>query len=1116
VTRGRRLAGALVGVCAAIATVRALGDGPLGVQVIVVGSDAQARQVLARLQHGEDFGAVAREVSIDPSAGQGGLLGYLPPEALRPELRDVATSLKPGQISGIVRLPSSCAIVKLLPPSEAAMGEGMGVSRNLALAARGALRYPPDVAGQVIADLAFRSFPKPAGWEQDLQGICRIRRESLSQLRALLRKRLGEAASASARDAIETHYALAQIAAYEGRMDEAIAEWEAAHRIAVAEVPDGVAQLEAVLGTAYYHRAEMENDAYRVPGERCLFPPRVSAPYAKPADSEQAVQHLTKALARNPDDVQLQWLLNLAYATLGKYPAGVPEGVLIPPSVFDSKETIGRFRDVASAAGLDLFTMAGGVIVDDFDGDGLVDVVTSSYDVCEAMRFFHNDGNGTFSDRTAQAGLEGQLGGLNMVQADYNDDGCLDILVLRGAWEFPIRRSLLRNNCDGTFTDVTRQAGLAEPATRSQTAVWADYDNDGHVDLFVGNEMSPSQLFHNRGDGTFEDVSHAAGIDATAFTKGVAAADYDGDGWVDFYVSNLHGGNFLYHNEHDGTFREVSASAGVHLPQAETFATWFFDYDNDGRPDLFVASYFFSLDAALRSLLGRPHGVETNKLFRNLGSGRFEDVTAAVGLDRVSLPMGANFGDVDNDGFLDLYLATGGPEYSAELPNLLMRNREGRRFVDVTAASGTGELHKGHATAFADLDGDGDEDIVTNAGGATPGDAHALRVFENPGSGNDWIEIELVGVKTNRAALGAEITLAVENEGAAPRAIHRSVTSGGSFGASPLAQHVGLGRKARIVSLEIAWPVSRTRQRFTNVAPNQAITIRELASGYAVRPRHPVHLGGAGGRQAASGLVLSVDPASHTLEVSCAEIPGYRDARPLTVTVAPDGLVDGVVPGASVEFTLAVDGASARAEGLRLSPFDSMEREPQAARRLEILEDLGGAAPTPAALAVGQPVPEFTLIDQAGRPLALSDLAGKVVAMSFIYTRCPLPEYCFRSSQVFAALARRFRERLGRDLALLSVSFDPANDRPAMLADYARTWSADGNGWRFLTGEAAEVQRVCAAFGVRAWPDEAQLTHSLHTVVIDRHGRLAANVEGNRFTPRQMGDLVEAVLRRKD
>jgi hypothetical protein len=162
------------------------------------------------------------------------------------------------------------------------------------------------------------------------------------------------------------------------------------------------------------------------------------------------------------------------------------------------------------------------------------------------MHYFPNNGNGTFTDQADKAGLTGQTGGLNIIQTDYNNDGCTDILVLRGSWypqNLAHRKSLLRNNCNGTFTDVTRESGLAKPATNTQAGVWADIHNDGFLDLFVGNETGPSQLFLSKGGGTFEDISHAAGIDRTAFTKGVVAADYDNDGYVDLYVSNLNGAN---------------------------------------------------------------------------------------------------------------------------------------------------------------------------------------------------------------------------------------------------------------------------------------------------------------------------------------------------------------------------------------------------------------------------------------------------------------------------------------------------------------------------------------------------------------------------------------------
>ncbi len=819
-------------------------------RVIVVSSEAEARQILDALKKGEDFGVIAKNKSIDPNAEDYGYLGRVDTATLRPELREALRGLAPGQVTSIIKVPGGYAILKVLPDSEGSVGQGMSANRDLPLSGKGSIEYPADVAGQMIADLAFQKYPKPPGWEQDLREICEVRKQSLSTLESRLKNRLYPATpkmspTEKPLDSIQAHYALAQVEAYQGNMGQAVAEWEAAYQLAVANVPAGVPQLEAVLGVAYLHKSEMENGVYRDPDDKCIFPPRAGMKYSNIADSERAVAYFAKYLARKPDDVQTKWLLNLAYMTMGKYPASVPEKYLIPPTVFESKENIGRFIDVAPRAGLNVVSMANGLVVDDFDNDGLLDVMISSYNLCEPLHYFHNNGDGTFTDRAAPAGLADQLGGLNMIQVDYNNDGCMDLLVLRGAWEFPIRKSLLRNNCDGTFTDVTKEAGLAVPATRTQAAVWADIDNDGFVDLFVGNENGPSQLFRNRGDGTFEDISHSSGVDKIAFSKGVVAADYDNDGYVDFFVSNLYGANFLYHNNHDRTFTEVAQKAGVQLPDSQSFASMFFDYDNDGWPDLLVNSFFFSADESLRSYLGLARSAETLKLFKNMKDGAFKDVTKEVGLDKVYAPMGANFGDVDNDGFLDIYLGTGGPEYGFLLPKVLLRNNEGKSFVDISSSAGIGDLHKGHGTAFADLQNSGYEDILTSMGGATPGDAHAFRVFDNPGNesangdSNDWINIKLVGVKTNRAAIGARIKITVENRRKGTRSIYRTVSSGGSFGASPLAQHIGLGKSARILDVEISWPASSTSQRFSNVNPNQFIQISEFAKDYkTLTPKH--------------------------------------------------------------------------------------------------------------------------------------------------------------------------------------------------------------------------------------------------------------------------------------
>jgi tetratricopeptide (TPR) repeat protein len=816
----------------------------LGVLITAKAEDADA--ILKQLKAGADFGVLAKEKSIDTTAGDGGYLGRLSPASLRPELADALRGISAGQFTGVVPIPpSGFAILTIFPAAPRA--PDLGPERIRSLLDSGAILGDLNASGMITAESALLEYPKPDGWNRDLHQLCEMRKGSYSWAVDRQAKYLAAADAdpdrVSPSDRFYSHGALAQLKAYMGDMDSAIREWTIQYQIAQSSLPDAVTYMQETLGVAYLHKSEMENGVYRDSGSQDIFPPlHPGAHYAKRGDSELAVQYLLQSLERAPNNLAVKWLLNLAYMTLGEYPAKVPAKYLIPLSVFQSKESVGRFTDVAPAAGLNVFSGAGGLVVDDFDNDGRLDVVTSSTDMCDPMHYFHNNGDGTFTDRSVQAGLSNQLGGLNMVAADYNNDGCMDLLVLRGGWESPMRRSLLRNNCDGTFTDATQESGLGETVTASQTAVFADVDNDGYLDLFIGNENTPSQLFRNKGDGTFEDISHAAGVDQTAFTKGVAAADYDNDGYVDLYVSNTVGANFLYHNNHDLTFTEIAKQAGVQTPYY-SFATWFFDYDNDGWPDLFVADYLPSVDEVMRSYLGLPYQAETVKLYRNLHNGAFQDVTAQVGLDKVFMPMGANFGDVDNDGFLDIYLGMGTPSFASLMPHVLLRNKGGKSFVDITASSGTGELHKGHGVAFADLERTGHEDILAQTGGAVPSDKHAMRVFQNPGNDNDWINVRLVGVKSNRSAVGAQIKITVENDGGAARSIYRTVGDTSSFGVNPLEQHIGLGHGARILGLDVWWPATNTRQRFAQVHKNQFIAIQEFATGYTKLKRQPARLG---------------------------------------------------------------------------------------------------------------------------------------------------------------------------------------------------------------------------------------------------------------------------------
>jgi hypothetical protein len=819
----------------------------LTLRIIVASSAAEAQRLRDRVSRGEDFGAVATAESVDPSRANGGLLGQVAIATLRPELRNALRGVSPGQLSAIVAVPTGFAFLRVEPqggpavaPNTAAMG---------ALLATGSVKYVLDVGGLPEAEAVLREFPKPPDWDLDPATICKARTDSMTAALRLFEDFFSPrmAAIRTTRppsEVMQAHLGLAQLLAYQGDLDRALPQFEAAYQLALTSVPQAALTLEETLGLAYLHKAGADSGTYHAPGDLCLIPTRAGLAFSKPGDAAKAVAHFRRYLQQRPDDLEVRWLLNIASMMLGTYPAGVPAPHLIPPAAFASADDVGRFADVAPAAGLDVFATAGGVVVDDLRGNGRLDVVTSNFYSCGPMHYFGNNGDGTFTERTEAAGLSTQLGGLNMVQADYNNDRCTDLLVLRGGWEVAQRNSLLRNNCDGTFTDVTADAGLAAPATATQTAAWTDINNDSFLDLFVGNEDSTAQLFLNKGGMRFENISRGSGVDRLSFAKAVVAGDYDNDGYQDLYVSNYDGDNILYRNNRDNTFADTTHAAGVPGP-GRGFGAWFFDYDNDGWLDLFATSYFMSTDETARTYLSLPHNAPTLKLYRNEGSGTFRDVTASVGLEKVFMPMGANFGDVDNDGFLDIYLGMGTPSFGAIAPHVLLRNRAGKSFVDITTSSGTGELHKGHGIAFADLDHDGDEDIVAEIGGATPGDSHALRLFENPGQGHDWVAVKLVGAKSNRAAIGARLTVTVENEGGGLSSIHRAVSSGGSFGASPLEQHIGLGKAARIKALDIWWPASDTRQHFADLEKNRAFEITEL--GTVPRPieRRPVRLGGA-------------------------------------------------------------------------------------------------------------------------------------------------------------------------------------------------------------------------------------------------------------------------------
>ena len=586
----------------------------------------------------------------------------------------------------------------------------------------------------------------------------------------------------------------------------------------------------------------------------CTLPLANAGGYENAQPCTNAITHLLRLLELEPDEVKYRWLLNIAHMTLGTYPEGVPERYLIRKELLETSYDIGRFEEIATEIGLDATNLAGGSIMEDFDNDGLLDIITSTWDPAGSILYYHNDGDGTFSDYTARAGLAGQLGGLNIVQTDYNNDGWLDVLVMRGGWlrsNGRMRLSLLRNDGDGSFSDVTREANLADPAYPSQSAAWADYDNDGDLDLYSCNESQrsastiefPSQLFRNNGDGTFTDVARQAGVRNLRYCKASGWGDYDGDGDPDLYVSNFQEDNRLYRNDGDGTFTDVALELGVAGPVA-SFATWFWDYNNDGLLDLFVGGYGPRIGDVAADYLGLPNDGARMRLYMNDGAGGFADVTRETGLYRVHQTMAANFGDLDNDGFLDFYLGTGFPTYDALAPNIAYRNNDGQSFTDVTFSAGLGHLHKGHGIAFGDLDRDGDQDIFAQIGGFFPGDGFQNALYENPGNGNHWISARLIGTESNRAAIGARIRLELAMKDGSRRAVYSYVNSGASFGASSLEQEIGLGQAERIIFMEIYWPATGARQVFEDVPIDTRIEVREGDGVYEVLEARPIRLGG--------------------------------------------------------------------------------------------------------------------------------------------------------------------------------------------------------------------------------------------------------------------------------
>jgi hypothetical protein len=655
-----------------------------------------------------------------------------------------------------------------------------------------------------------------------------------------------------------------------GETSEAIAIFDRLNREVSGYYGPGVEEVQRTLldrlALSHFTAALRDWCLNGTPGERCISPAPArgaGGPEERQRHARAAVEGYQRLLQSTPSDLGARWILNLSYMLLGQYPQHVPSQWLIPPKALATEHELPWFPEVANALGLDVVGHAGGSIMDDFNGDGYLDLMVSSMGLDDQLRLFLSNGDGTFTERTNEAGLKGMVGGLNLVQTDYDNDGRIDVLVLRGGWDRlggqPL--SLLHNLGGAKFEDVTEAAGLL--ANRStQTAAWGDYNNDGWLDLYIGIESSdrpvPNQLFENKHDGTFRDVSQQTGTGVVGFTKGVAWGDIDNDGRLDLYVSRMDGPNVLLKNSGPdslGTwhFADLTAKAGVAEP-IESFSTWFWDYDNDGWLDIMVLGYRYlqprnTASDVAAEYLGQPFEAETPRLYRNNGNGTFTDVTKKMRVDRVVYAMGASFGDLDNDGFLDFYAATGDPDFRSIIPNRMFRNDGGKAFQEVTAASGFGLLTKGHGVAFGDLDGDGDQDIYVNMGGMFQADLGRSVLFENPGFGNHWLTLRLEGVKSNRPAIGARIRVLVDTDHG-PREIHALVSSGGSFGGNSLQQEIGLGQARAIREVRIVWPGGASAT-YPNLTMDRAYSIREGEPSSTPSPARPfrLHAGAASGER---------------------------------------------------------------------------------------------------------------------------------------------------------------------------------------------------------------------------------------------------------------------------
>ena len=393
-----------------------------------------------------------------------------------------------------------------------------------------------------------------------------------------------------------------------------------------------------VLALAYLREAEYQNCIYNHNGESCIIPLEGNGIHALADPARLAKDAYLALLEYDAKDYQSIWFYNIASMAAGDYPANMVEGFVIAPEKFYGEDAFPRFENVAMEAGVSTMDHAGGSIVDDFDNDGLLDIFTSSYGLSDQSRFYRNKGDGTFEDKSKAMGVDVLKAGLNCIQGDFNNDGWKDIFIMRGAWlgeNGQMPNSLLLNRAGQYFEDVTKSANLFNEKPSGAVAT-ADVDLDGDLDIFVGNESGvvklSSDLFMNKGDGSFENIAEEAGVEAFAYVKSANFGDVNNDGWPDLFLSVYQGKNKLFINKGlvDGKvqFEEDAQAYGVDQP-IYSFSSWFWDYDQDGWEDLLVFAYdntnpFLISAQVCKEYLGVGDGSNKPMVYRNTGSGSFE------------------------------------------------------------------------------------------------------------------------------------------------------------------------------------------------------------------------------------------------------------------------------------------------------------------------------------------------------------------------------------------------------------------------------------------------------------------------------------------------------------